>query len=301
MHRVRASKARHAFTIVELLVAAGTAVLLLALTVPAIGQARQRAQLLSCENNLKFIGLALYNYHETHGPMPPGWVADKTDPQAGSWRGWQVSILPQMDNAQLSQRIDFDAPLPAAGAATAGGLTFQEPLGVYRCPSDPTPDVNALRSNYGTSNYSGNFGSSPIPRWHSGRTTTFWPGQVPTPTKSDGVFWWSSSTRMREMVDGPSNTFLVGERSVSSAAGIWPGVLRNSTENDQVTDCSYSSPLGGGLTSFSSRHQGGANFLMGDGRVVFISEHVESLPAPELGVYQKLANREDGMPIGIDF
>ena len=157
-----------------------------------------------------------------------------------------------------------------------------------------------MRGDYGTSNYSANFGNLPLPRWTTGRQTAFWPGQADTPRETDGLMYCNSIVRFRDITDGPSNTFLVGERCVTSAAGIWPGVGSNEFENDAVTECSHASRLNKGPTSFSSGHLGGANFAFCDGHVQFINDTIDSQPETQgnLGTYQRLANRRDGQPVG---
>ena len=214
--------------------------------------------------------------------------------------GWQTSILPFVDQAPLYQQFDFRSPLPAADIKVRGEKIFQTVIKEYRCPADSTSATNPMRGDYGTSNYSGNHGNVLLPRWTTGRRTAFWPGQVNTPRDAKGIMYWNSSVRLRDITDGSSNTFLVGERSVTSAAGIWPGVGSNEFENDAVTDCSHGSRLNNGPTSFSSGHAGGANFLLCDGSVRFIQNDIDSKPLTrgELGTYQRLANRHDGLPVG---
>ncbi len=90
---------------------------------------------------------------------------------------------------------------------------------------------------------------------------------------------------------------MVAERCFTSGAGIWAGVTDNAHEDDALTDCSHRSRINAGWSSFSSRHGKGINILMGDGSVRFLDEAVESNPGGELGVWQKLACRDDGMPV----
>src|SRR4249920_1165294 len=82
------------FTLIELLVVIAIIAVLVALLLPAVQQAREAARRASCKSNLKQIGLALHNYHETANTMPPGWIG-------GNRWGWAVMILPQIDQAPL--------------------------------------------------------------------------------------------------------------------------------------------------------------------------------------------------------
>ena len=119
-----------------------------------------------------------------------------------------------------------------------------------------------------------------------------------------GVFWRNSNLKIRDMIDGTSNTIMVSERSFEFGAGIWPGVGGQEMETDQLSDGSFASPINKSLTGFSSSHSnglssqrgGGINILMGDGSVQFIADSIESSKTPDgpIGVFQKLCNRRDG-------
>lgn len=291
------SHGRTGFSLVEFLTVVAIAVIAFAVLTPAVQRSRADARRTRCANSLKQLGLALHNYHDVHKTMPPGWTNHHPKPGEDFRFGWQAFILPFVDQIQLYEPLDFDAP-----AQTDKKLLSMR-VDVYRCPSDATPDTNELRDDYGTSNYSGNFGAQPLPRLLPGRMARFWPGRAdtpmgPGPRGGDGLFWLNSRVGFRDITDGASNTFMVGERCVTSASGIWPGVAANDYENDQITDCSHASRLNESLTAFSSRHAGGANFLICDGSVRFVSGDVESSDDDERpGLYQILAGRADGMPV----
>lgn len=263
---------------IELLVIAGVAAVLMALCLPAVVQAQEEARRTKCQNNMKQLGLAFHNYHDVHKAVPPAWVAKKPDADEGPFLGWQSFLLPFMDQAPLYNRINFSV------VDNNDPKILQTVIEIYRCPSDPMVSLNPLRGKMATSSYSGNAGDERLP------------GSVDTPDKLNGIMWRNSDVGFRDVRDGLSNTFLAGERCLDSGSGIWMGVTKNRNENDAVTDCSHHAQLNKSITSFSSRHPGGANFLMGDGRVVFIDEKIES--KPELGTYQKLAQRDDGQPVG---
>lgn len=297
----RVSVPKRGFTLIELMFVTAVVALMAALAPSALQQARESARQASCKNNLKQIGLAMHNYHDTFNTFPPGWNAHVSTPGNGPRVGWQTSILPYVDEFQLYEQIDFHSNLPAANAGAQAEKTWvQSELPIYRCPSDPTSPTNPMRGNYGTSNYSGNHGNLTLPRWTTGRTTVFWPGQVETPKDANGLLYWNSSVRFRSITDGGSNTLLVGERCVTSGAGIWPGVGSNNLENDAVTECSHASRLNRGLTSFSSPHPGIVQFVFCDGSVHSLNEDISSEPNTrgELGTLQRLANRHDGLVVG---
>jgi len=269
---------RRGFTLIELLVIVCVAAVLLALCLPAVVQAQEEARRNTCTNNLKQLGLAMHNYHDVYKSFPPGWVAIKKDADEGPFTGWGYSILPFVDQAPLFQQIT------EGGYHKADPKLFQTVIEVYRCPSDPMVALNPLRGKMASSSYSGNAGNERLP------------GSVDTPEKMNGIMWRNSKIGLRDIIDGSSNTFMFGERCLDSGSGIWMGVTKNRNENDAITDCSHHAQLNKSITSFSSRHPGGANFLMCDGAVRFVDEKIES--DPELGTYQKLAQRDDGQPIG---
>lgn len=107
-------------------------------------------------------------------------------------------------------------------------------------------------------------------------------------THTNGMFWRNSSVRIASVTDGTSNTFIVGERSAKSGAGIWPGVQSNQFTSDVVTSCGPGNELNAGFDSFSSFHDGGANFSFCDGAVRFLSDKIDGK------VYRALSTRAGG-------
>lgn len=287
---------KRGFTFVELLVVLAIVAVSLALTLPALQHSIQDARRAQCRNNLKQLGLALHNYHDTYNLFAPGWISRDGNSGIGARSGWQVGILPFVDQAPLYNQIDFNriSPVEAEGKPIK---LFQTPLAVYRCPADPAPETNPLRGDYGTSNYSGNYGHVPPPRLLPLGLSDFWPGAIPAPMTSRGIFARNSSVGIRNIIDGTSNTLLASERCFTSGAGVWPGVTDNGHEDDALTDCSHRSRINAGWSSFSSRHGGGVNIILCDGSVRFLADNVESKPGEELGVLQKLGCRDDGFPV----
>lgn len=310
MHQTPATK-RRGFTLIELLCVGGCVSVLFALAAPAILQSRADARSKQCQNNLKQLGIALHNYHDVYNTFPPGWMAHHRLPGKSYGRGWMGAILPFVEQMPIFNKMEFSKPLPKPNKL------LRTKVAIYRCPVDPTPDVNPLRGGYGTSNYSGNYGFA-VPAKHAGGTeaellsqwlssgrTLNWIGQRPAPKETNGLFHINSVVRIRDILDGTSNTFLVGERSARSGAGIWPGVRRNELANDHVTDCAPGNEINSGYRAFSSYHKGGANFVLCDGRVKFISEKISSKVGKAtktgfeaIGVYQRLSSRNDGQVVG---
>src|SRR5580698_8598950 len=108
------SRAKRGFTLIELLVVIAIIAVLVALLLPAVQQAREAARRTQCKNNLKQIGLALYNYHDSFSLFPPGYVDRNGNPNltpdndlGPSW-GWAAFLLPGMDQAPLYNQINFN-------------------------------------------------------------------------------------------------------------------------------------------------------------------------------------------------
>ena len=275
---------RRGLTSIELLTIACSALVVAALAVPSLLQARQAARSNRCTNNLKQIGLALHNYHDVYRTFSAGWYTRSYQATDGPWYGWQVSILPFVEKAplynEISQFASQKQPEP--------NELFTNRVEVYICPANLEGVVNDVRGGYGVSFYSGNHGNERLP------------GSADTPQEANGIFYVNSSVGLRDITDGASNTLMIGERGLSSAASIWPGVRQNQWENDAVTDCSDHARINSDITSFSSMHGEGANFVMCDGSVRFISQTIESRPADggQLGTWQKLSQRNDNQPVG---
>ena len=270
------------FTLVEFLVVICVVGISLALATPGIVRVRAQARANVCQNNLKHVALAMHNYHDAFNTLPPGWVAKDVNPATGACFGWGTFLLPFLEQAPLYNKLNFSMPPDSNNAA------LQTPIALFRCPEDTSGDVNPVRDEFGTSNYSGNYGDVGLP------------GSVKANPKVSGVLFWNSKVGFRDITDGASNTFLVGERCISSAAAIWMGVRSNQNAGDNVTACNHAARLNTVIDSFSSRHAGGAHFVICDGSVRFVSDEIDSQEGvnPPKGLYQKLANRNDGQAIG---
>jgi prepilin-type N-terminal cleavage/methylation domain-containing protein/prepilin-type processing-associated H-X9-DG protein len=321
---------RRAFTLIELLVVIAIIAVLIALLLPAVQQAREAARRSTCKNNLKQYGLALHNYHETHNMFPIG-GANWGSPQIG----WQVQVLPMMDQGPLFEQLDMDgsvvqcngSPSNAAFDTCIGGKwarTIQTPYAL--CPSDSSQ--NEWDGNWAQTNYTGSLGSQRTPS-ASGACNLFmtagvhydaqkgWAdhGNTTLARGISGMFGrLGPKITISSVTDGMSNVIQVGEilpACNDHRAGWWHyngmGNAHSSTsvpintmttcqDRDPALETLYpdcTNPNNWNLSwGFRSRHPGGAHFLFGDGRVVFLSENID------YETYQRLGGRSDGKPVG---
>jgi prepilin-type N-terminal cleavage/methylation domain-containing protein len=176
------ARTKRGFTLIELLVVMAVIGLLIALIFPAVQAAREAARRTQCRNNLKQIGLALLNYHDSFKVFPPGWIGvtnSQPDPNGPSGLGWSAMILPQIE--QYGANVQLNVKLPITNSANEYFQTF--PIQIFRCPSDvgpatfvvnpaTTPSSNPdLPKTFATTNYIASFGSTPVPEPWSASTT----------------------------------------------------------------------------------------------------------------------------------
>lgn len=186
------------FTLVELLVVIAIIGILVGLLLPAVQAAREAARRMSCQNNLKQMGLALHNYESAHRRFPPSAVVEMNTTVAGNNGSWGVHgrMLPYLEQANLANLVDITT-----------AWDFQMVINdlkvpTFSCPSDRRGDeirvVGAGRPNLYPTSYGFSFGT-----WF-----------VFSPTNRggcDGMFYPNSFLRMSSCTDGTSNTLLVSE------------------------------------------------------------------------------------------
>ena len=288
------------FTLVELLVVIAIIGILIALLLPAVQAAREAARRMSCSNNLKQIALACHTYKDNQDVFPSAWIEDYAGEKIdrGSLFAWGALILPFMERASIGSMLDFDNQIHH-GVPGGGGNIDQigRVLPVYRCASDNGPDTIPIPAYPGfypeipalaLSNYVGS-GSTHHPCYHGFKTEGD-PEPIP-----NGVMRRNSRTRMRDISDGTSNTFLAGERTFAAeknggyeGRAFWAGPpgppgWQLSCWAALVTGASgyYQEPaaprINGHPYGFSSSHPGGAQFGMCDGSVRFVDEDINPL------------------------
>lgn len=215
-------KIRSAFTLIELLVVIAIIAILVALLLPAVQQAREAARRSSCVNNMKQLGLALHNYHDTNRvfPMAVSW---------GDRPNWRVFLLPYLEQGALYETLNtsgggYYAHSPGCNAASPStpcgfsGNTILRNLLVesYRCPSNPRTAFNfteiSLSYQGMTMDYVAISGATPDPAGRSNVCT----GDYMATTSSycrNGMMTAFESKKMRDCTDGTSNTVIMAEQS----------------------------------------------------------------------------------------
>jgi len=316
------SRIRRGFTLIELLVVIAIIAILIGLLLPAVQKVREAAARMKCSNNLKQIGLALHNHHDTAGTFPPG------TPSASRFVGTEAIyflhyLLPHLEQNAMYQAYGAGNPWlqpqpynnPGVYPASIRGVV----LSAFVCPSDSSGNNP---KNVGVplfaSNYYGMFSGT--------RDNQVW-GFEAMPAGQKAVFNMGVGTRFGDIGDGTSNTvaaveYLTGIDNndvrgtiITNRAGgqfVYASATPNSSTPDVLLDydgfcrpannqpsknlpcvADNGNNFGGNNTAASrSRHTGGVNAAFADGHVAFIRS---SIP---LSTWQNLAWMNDGNVVG---
>ena len=306
------SSRRRAFTLIELLVVIAIIAILIALLLPAVQQAREAARRSQCKNNLKQLGLALHNYHDTYTCFPSGRTGpfeSHTLPNTESRFSTYVGLLPFIDQAARYNQIMGDLSHSVTYVWTSSYDAYKTPIDMIKCPSDvDTDDIQGAAQ----SNYVFCIGD----RYSNLHSTSG--------SQLRGIFGHYSSVRFRDIIDGTSNTAMVsecvrppGSGRTNTANAFGANTTANRTNPSackaSFVDGAYTTALcdrdrsmgtrwtdgrvayntfntilspnsavcnnGGadaGLLTASSMHEGGVHLLLADGSARFISENIDT-------------------------
>ena len=254
------------FTLIELLVVIAIIAVLVALLLPAVQQAREAARRSQCKNNLKQIGLALHNYHDTANCFPYAYMVNFNNLDVNSWG---TMILPQLDQQSLYNL--YNCSVPPINEAAAFGFPaaviksniaiISTKLTVFACPSTPNgiqiyqgvlpansagpglPPINvtwsAAQADYCIpSGVRGTFANLAYANFPGGAGGT-----------RDGVMNINRLNRISDVTDGSSNTFLIVERTGGSVIYLRGGIAAGAPWNQ------FGPSNGGGWGDFLNGEQ----------------------------------------------
>jgi len=298
---------RSAFTLIELLVVIAIIAVLIGLLLPAVQKVREAAARMSCQNNMKQLGLALHQYNDLAKSLPKADSGIYPSPQ-GKQRGWLIYLLPFLEEENRFKQIDLNKGgldnTGNFGGSVSNLSVIQQNLKVVMCPSDGTVDTPQLGQDQAASitlavgsyaqnvgdhmNGAGSTGAPGFPIYGNGATTYA--------TTRGVMSRYGYGAKFSEVKDGLSNTYFVGEvipaycawqdwGYQNFATTAWPLNYANAqfqagtlTRSGNPSECIV----------FRSFHTGGANFLFGDGSVRLLTDFID------YNLYRALASRAGG-------
>ncbi len=283
---------RCGFTLIELLVVIAIVAILMGLLLSAVQKVRSAAARVQCQNTAKQLGLAFHNYHDTRQTFPPG-HRSFNHPDRMPFSGWCVSVLPFLEQQSLASQTE--------AAYRAGAYPFGPPLAAA-----PHPHLSTVVPAFlcGADSRVSTAQTSLVTKHVVAFTSFLGVAGTDAAVTRDGVLFQNSTTRFADITDGTSNTLLLGERPPSAdfQFGWWyAGVGQQLTGSADLvlgvrepnlqlivsgSACGpgrypftaasgFNDPCG--MFHFWSPHTGGANFVLADGSVRFISYTADPL------------------------
>lgn len=341
------------FTLVELLVVIAIIGILVGLLLPAVQSAREAARLMQCKNQIKQIGLSLHNYHSANGVFPP---SGRTNYDQPCWPGfpgfrnkqpsnpkygancsgppWTILILPYLEQQPLYDQMDMNEPFAVmSDQMLSGGCRSQvnlaaqlTPNPAYHCPTDPFPVQQPTLNCYVACQGGGIVyiePSSASEEDYQDGLTSACSSNVVKPGMAfftNGVIYSNSDVKIADILDGTSNTLMVGEnrlhflrdehKSIPGRHTLWSSAESEGQDHGVPTNTGAASEgiNADGRTNgpqyidwihqawtcvnFGSFHPGGANFALADGSVHFLTEDID------LELFRSMGRRADGAPVG---
>jgi len=314
-------KSYRGFTLIELLVVIAIIAVLIGLLVPAVQKVREAANRMTCQNNLKQVGLAAQNFQTQNGQFPPGLNQNPTNLGNGPWIGALTYLLPfvEQDNAfRLIPQGTFNTPAtePRLGAGPSvtwwgsinapGGangpivIAARTKINTFLCPSDSPEGQQTgvfialtISGNTLTGSFNANGGNAA----NAGRTHYVGcAGQFGDLYAYKGMFTANSRTKIADILDGTSNTIAFGESlgdreaAPRSFALTWMGAGSLPTYWGLP-----SAPASQGWWHYSSRHTGIVQFAFADGSVRGLRKGIGITPnSADWLVLQRIAGMQDG-------
>jgi prepilin-type N-terminal cleavage/methylation domain-containing protein len=311
MSRGTKVRSRAAFTLIELLVVIAIIGVLVALIMPAVQSAREAANRTQCINNLKQLGLASQEYHDSFGGFPGGWYCDSTLDtncvptlaQSYMWNGLS-GLFVKLELGNIYNELNYSTPTNDVSNVTGVRRT----MNVFVCPSNrravttASTNTNNTVSKLGPSDYRGNMAAGYNAT--AGVNPTYTQGTTdPTNTVDsnglpllgifdNGLTYLNSNVSLADVTDGSSNTILMGETLTGTWAEASSCCVRTTIDRQvnkpiMIKGQNY-------YTYWMSKHPGCVNFLKCDGSVSTVTNQVNRL------VLVKMMTRASGEALSAD-
>jgi prepilin-type N-terminal cleavage/methylation domain-containing protein len=320
---------RTGFTLIELLVVIAIIAILIALLVPAVQKVREAAARTQCANNLKQLALGIHSYHDVKKALPPSRIA------RDGYATWPVLIMPYVEQDPVYKLWDLRqgvsvqkleawqalvpiffcparrSPMLTKPNQDEGGTGNPRNLppgacGDYGCCAGDGTDRNQRKANGAM--ISGNVIDPPPPGPQSGENGIDQPNNNPAALPLIPINQFGSYTRLTNITDGTSRTFLLGEKHVrighfgevgdgdhcyyngvgydSAQRVAGPGFPLARDQYDSTTNF---------RDRFGSWHPGIVQFAFCDAHVAAVSTSIDIVNL------QRLAIRHDGLTITVDY
>ena len=318
------TRTRGAFTLIELLVVIAIIAILIRLLLPAVQKVREAAARMSCQNNLKQIGLGLHNFHDANERLPHGGTQS---PASGYGHSWWLLILPHLEQDNTFRQLDLKGTTSAhtglvySGTNQANGtLLAGKGQPMLFCPASPLPRFVLVGSIAGSTagvaspTYTGIAGGIGHSTALNRDAETYAHSGIGI-TSRGGMLASHESHKFLDATDGTSNTMVVAEQSDfcrnaakapfdcrsdfghSYAMGPGPAgenrhwnvtSVRYAINNKTWENKGVGDTYYGQNRPIQSVHSSGANVLLADGSVRLLTD------ATPLQTLYNLANRDDG-------